>query len=131
MDGGGQLTAVLVPAGTEAADAAVLTPPVAGAGGPPGAAGRVPLRHDGSLHCRADAATGGTPRMQSGSVQPLTAATAGGGPPLHFGEPLQALAAVAVRPSEPAVRAAEIIAPPPPGRQRSSACPASVRFQCS
>ena len=71
----------------------------------------MPLRHDGSLHCRADAATGGTPRVQSGVVQLPTTATAGGGPPLHFGEPLQALAAVAVRPSEPAVRAAEIIAP--------------------
>jgi hypothetical protein len=41
----------------------------------------------------------------------LAAAVAGGGPPLHFGEPLQALAAVVVRPSEPAVRAAAITAP--------------------
>ena len=67
MDGGGQLTAVLVPAGTEAADAAVLTPPVAGAGGPP--------------------------------------------PHAAEPEPAQALAAAAVRPSEPAVRAAETTAP--------------------
>ena len=39
------------------------------------------------------------------------AAAAGGGPPLQFGEPVQALAAAAVRPSEPAVRAAAITAP--------------------
>jgi hypothetical protein len=95
----------------QAEDAAVLAPPAARAGRSPGAAGRVPLRHDGSLHCRADAATGGTPRTQFGLGQLLAAATAGGGPPLHFGEPLQALAAVAVRPSEPAVRAAAITAP--------------------
>ena len=39
------------------------------------------------------------------------AAAAGGGPPLQFGEPVQALAAAAVRPSEPAVKAAAITAP--------------------
>jgi hypothetical protein len=39
------------------------------------------------------------------------AAAAGGGPPLQSGEPVQALAAAAVRPSEPAVKAAAITAP--------------------
>jgi hypothetical protein len=39
------------------------------------------------------------------------AAAAGGGPPLQFGEPVQALAAAAARPSEPAVKAAAITAP--------------------
>jgi hypothetical protein len=58
----------------------------------------------------ADEATGGTPLTHFGSVQALAGAAAGGGPPLQFGEPEQALAAVAVRLSEPAVRAAEITA---------------------
>jgi hypothetical protein len=69
--------AVLVPACAEATDAAVLTPAAARAGGPPrpvrpvarlpsrgAAAGSVPLRHFGSLHSIADAATGGTPLRQ-------------------------------------------------------------------
>jgi len=102
--GGGQLMAVLVPTCAQAADPAVLTPPAAQADGPawpvrpvirlPGrgaAAGRVPLRHFGSLHSIADAATGGTPLTQSGLGQ--------------------ALAAVGIRPSEPAVRAADMTAP--------------------
>jgi len=38
-------------------------------------------------------------------------AAAGGGPPPQFGEPVQALAAVAASASEPAIRAAETIAP--------------------
>src|SRR5215472_6250985 len=110
--------ALPVPTCAEAADAAALTLPAARAGAPPcpdrpltrppgAAAGRVPLRHFGSLH--SDAARGGTPLVQSGSVQ--VDATAGGGPPLHAAEPVQALAAAAVRPSEPAATAAEITAP--------------------
>ena len=95
--------AVLVPTCAQAADPAVLTPPAAQADGPawpvrpvirlPGrgaAAGRVPLRHFGSLHSIADAATGGTPLMQFGLGQ--------------------ALATVGIRPSEPAVRAADMTA---------------------
>jgi hypothetical protein len=74
-------------------------------------AGRVPLRHFGSLHCIGDAATGGTPLTQSGSGHALADAAAGGGPPLHVAEPPQALAACAVKLSEPTVRAAEITAP--------------------
>jgi hypothetical protein len=54
------------------------------------------------------AAAGGTALVQSGVVQVRGAAT-GGGPPLHA-EPVQAPAAVAVRLSEPAARAAEITA---------------------
>ena len=73
--------------------------------------GGVPLMHFGLVHSMADAATGGTPLTQGGSVQALAGAAAGGGPPLHFGEPEQALAAVAVRLSDPTVRAAEITAP--------------------
>jgi len=73
-------------------------------------AGRVPLWHPVSVHSMAEEATGGTPLTHLGSVQALAGVEGGGGPPLHFGEPLQALAAVAVRLSEPAVRAAEITA---------------------
>jgi hypothetical protein len=56
-------------------------------------AGRVPLRHFGSLHSKAAAAAGGTPLTQLGSVQ------------------ARAPADVAARLSEPAARAAEINAP--------------------
>jgi hypothetical protein len=75
----------------------------------------VPLWHPVSVHSMADAATGGTPLTQGGSVQALAGAAAGGGPPPQCGELVQALAAVAVRLSELTVRAAEIIARPPPG----------------
>jgi len=71
----------------------------------------VPLRQLGSLHSIAAAAAGGTPMMQSGSVQARAGAAAGGGPPLHAGEPVQAPAAVVVRLSKPAMRAAEISVP--------------------
>jgi hypothetical protein len=100
--GGGQLMAARAPDRAGAADAAVLARPAGRVGG-------VPLTHLGSVHSRADAATGGTPLVQSGSLQAARAA-AGGGPPLHRGEPLQAAAVVAVRPSEPAARAAEMTA---------------------
>ena len=82
--GGGQLMEVLMPACGATSDAAVLTSPSAWAG-------FVPLWQPVSVHSMADAATGGEPLMHLGLVQ--------------------ALAAVAVRPSEPAVRAAEIAAP--------------------
>ena len=82
--GGGQLMEALVPACAATVDAAVLTLPAAWAG-------FVPLWQPVSVHSMADAATGGEPLMHLGLVQ--------------------ALAAVAVRPSEPAVRAAEITAP--------------------
>jgi hypothetical protein len=55
------------------------------------------------------AAAGGTPLMQSGVVQ-VRDAVAGGGPPPHAAGPVQAPAAVTVRLSEPAARAAEITA---------------------
>ena len=100
--GGGQLMAMLVPACAAAVDAAVLTPPGPAADrdqsapvtrlpGRAATAGCVPLTHLGSVHSIADAATGGTPLTQSGVVQPAAAAT--------------------VRPSDPAVTAAEITAP--------------------
>jgi len=68
----------------------------------------VPLTHFGSVHSMA-AAAGGTPLLQSGVVQVMDAVT-GGGPPPHAAEPVQAPAAVTVRLSEPAARAAEITA---------------------
>ena len=99
--GGGQLMAMLVPACAAAADATVTPPgpaadrdqsaPVTRLPGRAAAAGCVPLTHLGSVHSIADAATGGTPLTQSGVVQPAAAAT--------------------VRPSDPAVTAAEITAP--------------------
>jgi hypothetical protein len=55
------------------------------------------------------AAAGGTPLMQSGVVQ-VRDAVAGGGPPPHAAGPVQAPAAVTVRLSEPAARAADTTA---------------------
>ena len=93
-------------------------------------AGGVPLTHFGSVHSMADAVTGGPPLRQGGSVQALAGTAAGGGPPLHFGQPEQALAAVAVRLSEPAIRAAEITAPAVSRLTEVFSMTASFRFQC-
>jgi hypothetical protein len=93
-------------------------------------AGGVPLTHFGSVHSMAGAATGGTPLTQGGSVQALAGAAAGGGPPLQFGEPVQALAAVAVRLSDPTVRAAEITAPAATRLTWVFSMTASFRFKC-
>jgi hypothetical protein len=71
----------------------------------------VPLRHFGSLHSIADAAAGGTPLTQSGSEQ--------------------APAAVAARPSEPAVRAAEITVPAATRLTKVFSMTASFRDRCS
>jgi hypothetical protein len=70
------------------------------------ATGGVPLTHSGLVQACSDAAAGGTPLMQRGSWQAAGAVT-GGGPPPQCGEPPQALAGVAARPSEPTVRTAE------------------------
>ena len=91
--GGGQLMAVC-PMGRPPGQAAVV--------------GCVPLTHLGSVHS-VTAAADGTPLMQSGVVHARGAAT-GSGPPPHAAELAQAPAAVAVRLSEPAARAAEITA---------------------
>jgi hypothetical protein len=74
------------------------------------ATGGVPLMHFGSVQLCGDTAAGGTPLTQAGVVQEAGAAT-GGGPPPQCGEPVQALAAVAARLSEPTVRTAESTAP--------------------
>jgi hypothetical protein len=94
--------AVAAPACAEANGPAVRLP------GQGAAAGGVPLMHFGSVHSMA-AAAGGTPLVQSEVVQ-VRDAVAGGGPPPHAAGPAQAPAAVTVRLSEPAARAAEITA---------------------
>jgi hypothetical protein len=109
MIDGGQLMAGLAPG--QGAAAGVVPGRHLGSEHSRGAAtGGVPLRHFGLVQVCGNAAAGGGPPLHSLSGQAAGAVT-GGGPPPQCTDPVQALAAVAARLSEPAVRAADSTAP--------------------